>query len=220
MTGKNGGGKIRVLVVAASSARRTELVRLVSEDSSFKIAGSLSGFAGLNTSVMGLRPDVVLVDLADSDPQFLSTLAFLEAADVSTLALVDDPEKAWISQALRAGVRGILARNSAASEIQTALRVASQNLVLLDPDLARRVSADERVSTPENDYEQLDPLTAREIEVLRMMAEGFGNREIASRLGISDNTVKFHISSILGKLGASSRTEAVTLGIRKGLILL
>jgi DNA-binding NarL/FixJ family response regulator len=220
MTSKNGGGKIRVLVVAASSVRRTELVQLVSEDSSFKIAGSLSGFAGLSTSVMGLRPDVVLVDLADSDPQFLSTLAFLEAADVSTLALVDNPETSWISQALRAGVRGILARNSAAPEIQMALRVASQNLVLLDPDLARRVSTDKRVSTPENDYEELDPLTAREIEVLRMMAEGFGNREIASRLGISDNTVKFHISSILGKLGASSRTEAVTLGIRKGLILL
>jgi len=60
----------------------------------------------------------------------------------------------------------------------------------------------------------------REIEVLRLMAEGYGNKEIASRLGISDHTVKFHISSILAKLGASSRTEAVTQGIRMGLVLL
>jgi len=62
-------------------------------------------------------------------------------------------------------------------------------------------------------------LTPREIEVLRMVAEGLGNKEIASRLGISDHTVKFHISSIFAKLGASSRTEAVTVGIRQGLIM-
>jgi DNA-binding NarL/FixJ family response regulator len=66
----------------------------------------------------------------------------------------------------------------------------------------------------------LDDLTPREIEVLRMLAEGLGNREMASRLGISDHTVKFHISSILDKLGASTRTEAVTMGIRMGIILL
>jgi DNA-binding NarL/FixJ family response regulator len=63
-------------------------------------------------------------------------------------------------------------------------------------------------------------LTAREIEVLRMLAEGLGNKEIASRLGVTDHTIKFHISSILGKLGAASRTEAVTMGVRMGLILL
>ena len=65
-----------------------------------------------------------------------------------------------------------------------------------------------------------EELTPRETEVLAMLAEGLGNREIASRLGISDHTVKFHISSILDKLNASSRTEAVTLGIRRGLVLL
>ena len=68
--------------------------------------------------------------------------------------------------------------------------------------------------------EAVEELTPREVEVLRMMAEGLGNKEIAARLGISDHTVKFHISSILAKIGASTRTEAVTLGIRMGLILL
>jgi DNA-binding NarL/FixJ family response regulator len=68
--------------------------------------------------------------------------------------------------------------------------------------------------------EAVEELTPREIEVLRMMAEGLANKEIATRLGISDHTVKFHISSILAKIGASTRTEAVTLGIRMGLILL
>ena len=72
-------------------------------------------------------------------------------------------------------------------------------------------------------HERLGPaekLTDRELEVLELLAEGVGNREIAARLGVSEHTVKFHISSILGKLGAESRTEAVTLGVRKGLIVL
>jgi DNA-binding NarL/FixJ family response regulator len=90
---------------------------------------------------------------------------------------------------------------------------------LLDPEvtqnLASRIPASARQIAP-----ALDDLTPRELEVLRMLAEGLGNREMASRLGISDHTVKFHISSILDKLGASSRTEAVTMGIRMGIILL
>ena len=83
-------------------------------------------------------------------------------------------------------------------------------------DLARHV----HVEHPDSAPEAFDELTAREIEILRMLADGLGNKQIASQLGISEHTVKFHISSILDKLGASSRTEAVTSGIRMGLILL
>jgi DNA-binding NarL/FixJ family response regulator len=74
-------------------------------------------------------------------------------------------------------------------------------------------------SIAENVADGLEELTAREVEVLRLMAEGFGNKQIAAHLGISDHTVKFHISSILAKLSVSSRTEAVTQGIRMGLIV-
>jgi DNA-binding NarL/FixJ family response regulator len=90
----------------------------------------------------------------------------------------------------------------------------------LEPDLARGLFSNNSVRPNQYDFDEVEELTAREIEVLRMLAEGFANKEIASRLGISDHTVKFHISSILAKLGASTRTEAVTLGVRKGLILL
>ncbi|HEV8722827.1 MAG TPA: response regulator transcription factor [Candidatus Binatia bacterium] len=80
------------------------------------------------------------------------------------------------------------------------------------------------MSTTSREQPELDPadqiLTPREIEVLRMMAEGLGNKEIATKLLISDHTVKFHISSIFAKLGVSSRTEAVTVGIRQGLIMI
>jgi DNA-binding NarL/FixJ family response regulator len=121
---------------------------------------------------------------------------------------------------LRAGVLGVLARSSPSIEIYSAIQAARRGLLLLDPDLVRELFSTDSVRPHEHDVASLEQLTAREVEVLRMLAEGFANKEMASRLGISDHTVKFHVSSILAKLGASTRTEAVTLGIRKGLILL
>jgi DNA-binding NarL/FixJ family response regulator len=100
----------------------------------------------------------------------------------------------------------------------TAIEAASAGLVVLDPEtvdallLATPSATRALVATP------LPLLTPREVEVLSLMAEGVGNKEIAWRLSISEHTVKFHISSIFAKLNATSRTEAVTLGIRQGLI--
>ncbi len=99
------------------------------------------------------------------------------------------------------------------------IQAAHVGLVLLDPDVTQNLAS--RIPAPTaRPIAALDELTPREIEVLRMLAEGLGNREMAVRLGISDHTVKFHISSILDKFGAATRTEAVTMGIRMGIILL
>ena len=84
--------------------------------------------------------------------------------------------------------------------------------------ISSRRAGTRSMSTMEVEDEVSEEITSRETEVLRMLAEGLVNKEIAARLGISEHTVKFHISSILDKLGASTRTEAVTLGIRRGLI--
>ena len=220
MASKDGGGKTRVLIVAASAARRAELERMVGENSSLQVAGSISGLSGLEARATSLRPDVVLADLAAPDPQFVSTSASLHQAGIAVVTLVDEPGPGWITRVLRAGALGVLARSSPSIEIHSAIQAASRGLLLLDPDLARGLFSADSVRPHEHDVAALEQLTAREVEVLRMLAEGFANKEIASRLGISDHTVKFHISSILAKLGASTRTEAVTLGIRKGLILL
>jgi two-component system, NarL family, response regulator YdfI len=163
--------------------------------------------------------DVVLADVAELGPELVSGASTL-GPHAAVVALVDEPDASWVARALRAGVRAILPRDSNEEEIHSAIYAAHRGLVLLDPgvtaELASRVPADNS-GIPSD---ALDELTPREIEVLRMLAEGLGNKEIAVRLAISDHTVKFHISSILDKLGASSRTEAVTLGIRRGLILL
>jgi NarL family two-component system response regulator YdfI len=221
MTKTNGGGGvIRVLVAATSAVRRGGLEAIVRESASFKLVASAPGLVGLVERVRDVQPDVVLIDIPQPDAQFASIAVSLEQAGTASVALIDEPDANWSARALRAGVRALLARESSAAEIHSAIQAANSGMVLLDPEIARDLVRRGRPDRAENTLETVEELTPREIEVLRMMAEGLGNKEIAARLGISDHTVKFHISSILAKVGASSRTEAVTLGIRMGLILL
>ena len=216
MTAKNGSGAIRVLVSAASAVRRSGLEALVRSAPVLKLVGSVAGLGTLRSSVSGLQPDIVLADLPAPDPELWLARSALEA-HATVVALIDEPDASWAARALRTSVRAILPRDSSEEEIHSAIYAAHRGLVLLDPnvtnELASRVPSGSMTISP-------DELTPREIEVLRMLAEGLGNKPIAARLAISEHTVKFHISSILDKLGASSRTEAVTVGIRMGLILL
>jgi len=212
MTKRNGDGVIRVLLAAASTVRRAGLEALLKQAPSVKLAGSLHGPPGLAQYAAQLQPDVVLLDLE-------SETSGGESAAVSVVALIDEPSADWTAQALRSGVKAILPRDSGMDEILSAIKAAHAGLVLLDPEVTQNLAA--RIRTPSTQSAvALDDLTPREIEVLRMLAEGLGNREMAARLSISDHTVKFHVSSILDKLGAATRTEAVTIGIRMGIILL
>lgn len=221
MRENNGGGVIRVMVAATSAVRRGGLEAMVRENSSFKLVGSAAGLAGLAERVQELQAEVVLVDLPQADPQFASRAAALQRAGAAVVVLIDEPDANWTSRALRAEVRALLAREASREEIHSAIQAASNGMVLLDPEIAKDLLAGNRQGgAADPALERFEELTPREIEVLRMMAEGLGNKEIAARLGISDHTVKFHISSILAKTGAATRTEAVTLGIRMGLILI
>jgi DNA-binding NarL/FixJ family response regulator len=123
-----------------------------------------------------------------------------------------------ISHLLRSGVRAILSRESGPEEVLSAIYAVHDGLVLLSPPAAETLAAVYGDQSLEFEAELSEEITSRETDVLRMLAKGFVNKDIAVRLGISEHTVKFHISSILDKLGASTRTEAVTLGIRRGLI--
>jgi DNA-binding NarL/FixJ family response regulator len=220
MRENSGGGVIWVMVAATSAVRRGGLEAMVRDGSSFELVGSAAGLIGLAERVQALQPDVVLVDLALPEPQFASLAAALQQAGAAVVVLIDEPDAKWISRALRAEVRALLTREASREEIRSAILAASNGMVLLDPEIAKGLLAGNRPSGADPTLETVEELTPREIEVLRMMAEGLGNKEIAARLGISDHTVKFHISSILAKTGASTRTEAVTLGIRMGLILI
>ena len=134
--------------------------------------------------------------------------------------LTESPTGDFIREAIAGGIRAVLPRDAVSAEIFAAAEAAAAGLVALDPAsfdaaLSVRTSAS---GVPASLAAQ--SLTPREIEVLRMMAEGLGNKEIAWRLKLSEHTIKFHISSIFTKLDVSSRTEAVTAGVRQGIVLL
>jgi two-component system, NarL family, response regulator YdfI len=221
MNARNGDGVIRVVVAAISAVRRSGLEAIVKNNPSFKLVGSLPTVIGFAARIRELQAHVVIADLALDDTQLFSAASDLERAGIGVVVLIDEPSVGWTARALQAGVRAILPRESSENEIVSAVLAVDRGLVLLDPEVTKELASQTRTvnSTPENTADSLEELTPREIEVLRLMAEGFGNKQIAARLGISDHTVKFHISSILAKLSVSSRTEAVTQGIRMGLIV-
>lgn len=210
----NGGGHIGVLVASASEVRRAGLEAMVKSAPSLKLIGSIQGSQAAGMRALEFRADVVLADLEKPSSFPLQT-----RLPVRGVVLVDNPEPGWTAHALRSGVQAILRRDAGAEDIIPALIAAYAGFVFLDPACARDLAQQVRAPIPPSGAAN-EHLTPRELEVLGMLAEGLGNREIAGRLGVSDHTVKFHISSILDKLGAATRTEAVTLGLRLGLILL
>lgn len=134
-----------------------------------------------------------------------------------TILLVDDPHADVTFAALRAGAAAVLARQSDARELLAAIDAVRAGLVVLDASARDALGTSARVSAA---TVRIETLTDREREVLAMLANGWSNHRVAARLAISDNTVKAHVASILAKLGATTRTEAVTLGIRLGLVML
>jgi len=221
MSTRNGDGVIRVVVAAVSALRRERLEGIIRKNPSLKLVGSLPGLIGSVARARELQPHVAIAELAQANTQLFSAASDLERAGTGVIVLIDEPGVGWAARALRAGVKAIIPRESAESEIVWAVFAADGGLVLLDPEVTKELASQTRSVSLSDDAaaETIEELTPREVEVLRLMAEGFGNKQIAARLAISDHTVKFHISSILAKLSVSSRTEAVTQGIRMGLIV-
>jgi NarL family two-component system response regulator YdfI len=212
---------IRVLIVAASSISQSGLENLLRSGTSLRIVRVLSEFGQLSESVEELQPDVVVAEITGQDRTLPEeVLKLTEEAPVAIVLLVDDANTERDLDALRNGVRAVLPRNMSPGGIIAAVEAVGVGLAVLLPEgldsLLRESGASQRAVSPP----LVEALTPREIEVLGMMVEGWGNKEISTRLGISEHTVKFHVASIMGKLNASSRTEAVTSGIRHGLIML
>lgn len=203
---------ISILIVASSAAMRAGLRALLAE-AELEIAGEVATLDGVELEQIPF--DVLLVAnealLVDID---------LVLSDESTLALVlltDDEEAIHTLQPLPLHGWALLPVDSNTDELYAALFAASHGLVILSPSIAEQLI--DSPLTPEQD-DLIDPLTPRESEVLALLGQGLSNKLIARQLRISTHTVKFHISSIFSKLGASSRTDAVSRGARYGLIVL
>jgi two-component system, NarL family, response regulator YdfI len=199
---------IRLLIAAPSAVVRAGLEALVASNPSIELAGSFPDLA----SVDDIRPDVVLAAVPIDE---LSPPA--DGYRPAIVLLAPDAQQKWTPEALRLGVRAMLPSDASVDAILAAVEAAAAGLAVIDPEVLESHLAS---SSPATAFEEIETLTPRELEVLRMMADGAANKNIAWKLGISEHTVKFHVASILAKLHAGSRTEAVTLGIRRGMILL
>ena len=199
---------IRVAIAAPSAVVRAGLEALVASSPGLKVAGSSADWSAVEET----GPDVVLAALP---PEELAAPAGGEPPPVVLLA--GDALPVWTHAALRLGVRAVLPHEASAAEILAAVEAAASGLAVLDPrDLETLLAGSTTIQPTAAD----STLTARELEVLRMMADGAANKTIAWKLSLSEHTVKFHVASILSKLHAASRTEAVTIGIRRGLVML
>jgi two-component system, NarL family, response regulator YdfI len=205
-----------VFVVAPTPRGRRGLETLLNA-AGVETVGLAADLHGASDEVQEKHAQVILADAGHhSSEDWLEE--FQEAglaAGPPLLVMFEEPGSNLASRAVQAGVRGVLPSESSAEQILSALDTVSKGLVVLHPagiGAARAARSDEA--------ELIEPLTPREREVLQMLAIGLGNKEIAARMKISEHTAKFHVAQILGKLSASSRTEAVTLGMRLGLVLL
>jgi len=174
----------------------------------------------LDEQIDTVQPDVLLVDLgAVRVGAWLRDLGTLRLPP-GVVMLTDDPRPALGVELLRRGGRAVLPRHASSEEIVAAIEAVAAGLVVLHPEVMTSVRS-ASLARPGAVAAVADQrLTAREIEILGLIAEGLGNKAIAARLRISDHTVKFHIASIFAKLSAGSRTEAVTIGVRQGLIMI
>ena len=208
----------RIVIGASSRVVRLGLESLLEAEPLFKLVGSFSLGDAL-ARLEDLQPDVAVLDLASpTDEAMVFSLEQETAPPRSALVVLsDEPGSFSTAESLRVGVRAILPRRPPAEELLAAVQASAAGLIVLHPGaLEPAFSPAARMEIDAGD----EILTPREIEVLRMIADGLGNKQIAARLEISEHTVKFHIASIFTKLGAGSRTEAVTIGIRKGLLML
>jgi len=195
---------IRVLVAARSSVVRAGLESVVRSSSSLQLAGAVD-LALVNSA--DIQADVLLLEADDIQQEELA---------LPVVLMLDTSDAALLNSALRSGVRAVISREATPEEIESAIQAVNAGLIVIAPESLPDLLQDVRPIA-----EALaEPLSERELEVLDVIAEGLSNKLIAHRLGISEHTVKTHVASIFAKLGAASRTEAVSLAIRRGLVML
>jgi DNA-binding NarL/FixJ family response regulator len=202
--------RIRVLVADDHPIVRAGLATVVSQQLELELVGEAADGAEAVIIVRERRPDVVLMDLRMPHMDGVAAIRQIksEFPDVGVLALTTYEGDVDIHRALEAGARGYLTKDMLLTEVVSAIRAVHRGERVIPAQVAARLAE----FTPRTD------LTEREIEVVRLVARGLSNHEIAGVIGRSDETVKLHLKNIFSKLGVADRTEAVTLAISRGIL--
>ncbi|NLX08246.1 MAG: response regulator transcription factor [Chloroflexi bacterium] len=204
----------RVLIADDHAVVRQGLRMFLNLDSEIEVVGEACN--GLDAVQMArhLQPDVVLMDLLMPEMDGIEATARLrrELPEIEVIALTSVLEDSSVVGAIRAGAVGYLLKDTEADELIEAIKAAARGQVHLSPKAAARLMREVRLP------ESPEALTERETEVLRLLARGHSNKEIALSLNIGEKTVKTHVSSILSKLNVASRTQAALYAVRIGLV--
>jgi DNA-binding NarL/FixJ family response regulator len=205
---------IRVLLVDDHAVVRQGLKMYLSLDAGLEVVGEAAGGVEAVDRARALRPDVVLMDLLMPGLDGIEATARIRAElpETEVLALTSFVGQDAVVQAIRAGAVGYLLKDTGEEELCRAIRAAAAGRVQLPPEVAAQLVRE--VRAPDG----RERLSQREAEVLRLLARGLANKEIARALGLGEQTVKTHVSSLLAKLGVRSRTQAALLAAELGLI--
>ena len=205
---------VRVLLVSDDALARTGLASLLATQEGISVIARLGTGEDFGLAARETVADVAVCDLGAGARRDLDRIAELRRAGLPVVALASDAAEA--REAWAAGARGVLFRDREATGLAAGVWAVSRGLTVLEPEV---VEPGRRLRSPAATA-PVEPLTARELEVLQLLSEGLSNKAIAGRLDISDHTAKFHVNAILGKLGVQSRTEALVQAARLGLVVL
>ncbi|MBN1316891.1 MAG: response regulator transcription factor [Anaerolineales bacterium] len=207
---------IRVLIVDDHSVVRQGLKMFLALDPEIKVVGEAVNGEEAVRLVREIRPDVVLMDLLMPVMDGIAAIAAIrrEMPDIEVIALTSVLDDGSIVNAMRAGAIGYLLKDTEAEKLCHSIKAAAAGQVQLSPEVADRFMR--KIDLPKSP----EPLTEREVEVLKLLARGFSNKDIAAELFIGEKTVKTHVSNILSKLAVPSRTQAALFAVRIGLVTL
>jgi two-component system, NarL family, response regulator LiaR len=205
---------IRVMIIDDHEIVRRGLGAMLTAYEDLRLFGEAESCEQALQMLADDQPDVILMDLVmpEVDGAVATRRIKMAYPHIQVIALTSFKEQELVHAALQAGAVGYLLKNIPANELADAIRSAHRGRMTLAPEVSRQLIENSLTNVKQ------DALTRRELEVLRLMVEGAGNAEIAEKLFVSRSTVKYYVSSILSKLGASSRTEAVSMAIKQHLV--
>ena len=213
-------GPIKILIADDHPVVREGLISMISHEQGFQVIGEARNGLEALTKTEELKPDVVLMDLRMPEMDGVEAIRQIAAIEPSVKFIIlttfsDDED---IFRGIEAGARAYLLKDAPREDLFKAIRAVYQGESLIQPVIASRLL--DRFAELSKQSQSPEILTERETEVLKLIAKGAANKEIASQLNISNSTVKTHIASIFQKLGTNDRTEAVTQAMKRGIIRL